>query len=396
MKTPKTLLAGALLALSAPAAAIDPGNADAALDAIIAREMDEAGMVGVGAAIIVDGKVAWMKGYGQADRERGLPFTPRTVMNIGSISKTFTGVAMLQAVEDGRLDLDAGIGRYLPFKVANPHWPAAAITLRQLATHTSSIADRWPVYSATYHYDGETPEPLGAFLAGYLAPGGKDYAPENFLEGKPGTHREYSNIGAGLAGYVVEQATGQTLGAYAKQRIFAPLGMRDTAWSLAGVDRARHARLYVAQDGLSIPIPLYEGTTYPDGGVRTSVADLSRFFVALLGDGSVDSRRILAKASVAELRRFQFDAANKPDNVDLAEKNSGLFWATKFNTSRVGHGGSDPGLKTEMLANRTGDIGVILFTNTSLGEEGGGHYVAIFRALWARAEQLKASPNPGG
>jgi CubicO group peptidase (beta-lactamase class C family) len=134
-----------------------------ALDSFIVQRMDEAGIIGLGAAIIVDKKVAWMKGYGFADRERAVPYTPDMVMNIGSISKTFTGVALMSAVEDGKFSLDEDINSYLPFKVVNPHYSDEKITLRRLATHTSGITDRWSVYKDTYHYSGDAPEPLGSF-----------------------------------------------------------------------------------------------------------------------------------------------------------------------------------------------------------------------------------------
>jgi CubicO group peptidase (beta-lactamase class C family) len=358
------------------------------IDAFIAQKMDEAGIVGLGAAVVVDGKVAWVKGYGFADQRRAVPFRPHTVMNIGSISKTFTGVALMRAVQEGKLSLDDDVNDHLPFRVTNPHHPDGKITLRHLATHTSGITDRAPVYNATYHY-GDAPEPLGAFLKGYFVPGGKDYSRDNFLNAKPGTQREYSNIGAGLAGYIVEIAVGEKLDAYAKKRIFTPLRMNDTAWSLAAVDPARHAKLYVAQKGLAIPIPLYEGTTYPDGGVRTSVADLAKLFIALLNDGDCEGTRILDKSSVAEMLRFQFTAANKPDNVDLAEHNSGIFWRTKFNVTRIGHGGSDPGVQTEMLATLSKDVGVILFSNTSLSDEELRPFYAIVNELFAYGETLK-------
>jgi hypothetical protein len=77
------------------------------------------------------------------------PFTPGTIMNVGSIAKPITGVAMMRAVQEGRLSLDAEISTYLAFKVVNPHHPDAPITLRHLATHTSSITDRWEVYRDT-------------------------------------------------------------------------------------------------------------------------------------------------------------------------------------------------------------------------------------------------------
>ncbi len=346
--------------------------------------------MGLGAAVIVDKKVVWMKGYGFADPRRGVPFRPDTVMNIGSISKTFTGVALMQAVQDGKLSLDENINTYLPFQVSNPHQANAKITLRHLATHTSGITDRTSVYRATYHY-GDAPEPLGEFLKGYFVPGGKDYSKDNFLAKMPGTHREYSNIGAGLAGYIVEIAVGEKLDTYAKKRIFTPLGMNDTAWSLAAVDPAKHSKLFVAQKGLTIPIPLYDGTTYPDGGVRTSVADLSKFFIALLNDGTYQGTRLLDQSSVDEMLRFQYTDTNKPENIDFQQdpKNSGIFWSTKFNVTRIGHGGSDPGVQTEMLANLSKDIGVILFSNTSLAGEELGPFYAIFRELWKHGETLK-------
>jgi CubicO group peptidase (beta-lactamase class C family) len=339
---------------------------------------------------MVDGKVVWMKGYGHADQAKRVPFTPDTVMNIGSISKTVTGVALMRAVQEGRVSLDADVNTYLPFTVVNPHFPKERITLRQLATHTSGITDRWAIYKDTYHYGDDAPEPLGAFLESYFVPGGTSYAAENFLAKKPGTYREYSNIGAALAGYIVELATGEKLSDYTRRSIFTPLGMRNTGWSLSQMDKSLHSTLYVAQDGMTIPIPSYALTTYPDGGLRTSVSDLSRLFVALLNDGVYEGVRVLDKRSVDEMLRFHYTEANKPDNVNLKEKNSGIFWSTKFNVTLMGHGGSDPGVKTEMLSSLSRDVGVIVFANTSVSGEEARSYVNIFQALWKHAEAMKA------
>ena len=170
------------------------GN-DGEIDRFIEQRMSETGIAGLGAAIIVHKKVVWMKGYGFADMARAVPFTPDTVMNIGSISKTFTGAALMHAVQEGKLSLDEDINTYLPFKVVNPHDPNGRITLRHLATHTSGITDRWAIYAGTYHY-GDAPEPLDEFLKSYFIPGEAGYSKDNFLNVKPGTHREYSNIGA--------------------------------------------------------------------------------------------------------------------------------------------------------------------------------------------------------
>ena len=176
---------------------------DATLDAVISKQMDDAGIMGVGAAIIVNGRVAWMKGYGFADHDRTRDFTPDTIMPIASVSKTFTGFAMMKAIEEGRLSLNDDINTYLPFRVINPHNPDAVITLWNLATHTSGITDRWEVYRSTYRYGGEQPMPLSDFLESYLTPDGALYSDENFLNSMPGARREYSNAGAALAGLVI-------------------------------------------------------------------------------------------------------------------------------------------------------------------------------------------------
>lgn len=390
MRRTMTLIAA--LWLSVPALAEPAAEAAAAaLDRVIEEKMAEAGIQGLGAAVFVDREVVFQRGYGFADWQRQRPFTVDTIMNIGSISKPFTGVAMMRAVQEGKLSLDADINEFLPFRVKNPHHPDEKITLRHLATHTSGIADRSEVYAATYHYGGDAPEALGAFLEGYFVPGGKTYSAENFLKAKPGSQRAYSNIGAGLAGFVVERAVGEKLNVYTRKHIFEPLGMKGSGWFLSEVDLANHSTLFVAQNGLSIPIPLYGGTTYPDGGVRTSVADLSRFFVALLNGGEYRGARILEAGMAAEMLKFQFTDAWRPENYPASEGNSGLFWRTRFNGQRIGHGGSDPGVQTEMFSDLAKEVGVILFINTSTSGDAQRAAGAISDALWKHGETLRAS-----
>lgn len=393
------LIAIAIALLPGHPALAEPETAAGAepLDLRIEQQMAQAGIVGLAAAIIVDRKVAWMKGFGFADRARATPFTPDTVMNIASISKTVTGVALMRAVQDGKLDLDRDINAYLPFPVVNPHVPDAKITLRHLATHTSGIIDRQSVYEASYHQGGDAPQPLAAFLRSYLTAGEPLYAEANFLPAAPGRMRDYSNIGAGLAGHIVEIAVGERLDAYTRRHIFEPLRMDNSGWFLADMAPAKHSTLYAARDGEATPIPLYGLTTYPDGGVRTSVADLSRFFIALLGDGEFEGTRILGRESAQEMLRFQYTADDKPDNVNIAGEdsvNSGIFWSSKFDLARIGHSGSDPGVTTMMLADPARTVGVVLFINTSLTGRDNRFPGQIFDALWAHAEMLKAGAGP--
>lgn len=364
-------------------------NTKTSIDSIIQAKMHETGIVGIGASLIIDKKVVWTNGYGYADKENKIPFTPSTIMNIASISKTFNGVCIMKAVEEGKVSLDEDINNYLPFKVINPNYPNDKITLRHLATHTSGIADRHPIYSDHYFYDGKKPEPLGEFLKNYFVEDGKHYSNENFYNAKPGANRGYSNIGAGLAGYIIELQTGQKLNDYAKKYIFKPLKMLNTGWALSEIKIENHSKLYKKQGDTIEQVQFYEVTTYPDGGVRTSINELSKFFISLLNEGKFKKARILKSETVEEMLRFQYTETNTPENVNFKKLNQGIFWATKLGATRIGHNGSDPGVRTFMLSDLTKEIGVIIFFNTELNEEHERKYFDIYEELYKYGQDLK-------
>jgi CubicO group peptidase (beta-lactamase class C family) len=367
-------------------------QSDSSIDSLLTAKMKEAGIVGMGATIILNKKLVWSNGYGFADKEKKIPFTTSTIMNIGSISKTFTGVCLMKAVEMGLLNLDEDINSYLPFKISNPNFPEERITLRQLSTHTSSLADRHPFYSeANYFSEGKQPEPLGEFLKNYFTATGKYYSKENFLNNTPGSYRDYSNIGAALAGYIVELKTGKKLPQFSRDIIFVPLGMKNTGWLLSEVDLSRHSKLYEKTDTSFNNIPLYEQTTYPDGGVRTSVKELSKFFISLLNDGKYGRAQLLKTETVQEMTRFQFTETSKPNNVKHTQLNSGIFWATKIGATRIGHNGSDPGVRTFMLSDLNKEIAVIVFFNTSLTEDKEGKYFEIYEELYKYGKILRST-----
>jgi CubicO group peptidase (beta-lactamase class C family) len=383
------LLAGAAASPAAaqspapPAPTPTPVPSAATIDALVAAKMEEIGFMGVAGMVFVDGQEVWSKGYGHRDYLRTQPFTTRTPMTIGSITKTFTGVAMMRLVGEGRLDLDADVNRYLPFRVRNPRFPETPITLRMIATHTSGIADRWEAYRETYLFGGESSESLADFLTSYFAPEGRRYSADNYTTAAPGAEREYSNIGAGLVGFVVERLTGERLDAYTRRHIFTPLAMRSTGWFLRDLPIAELSTQFVAVDGWAIPVPRYEGTNYPDGWVRTSVQDLSRFFLALLQHGELAGARILARREADEMTRFQFSGPDFPKGYGPGEGNTGLFWRTRHNGAYMGHGGSDPGVQTLMLATLDRRVAVVLFSNTSGASAVSRAFDEIFRALVA-------------
>lgn len=361
----------------------------AQLETLIRSRMGEAGLMGLAGIVLVDGKVVWSNGLGYRDAECLKPFTADTPMNVASITKTVTGVAMMQLVAEGKLALDADINRYLPFPVRNPRFPETPITLRMLATHTSSIKDRWEVYRTLYRFGGDPVEPLGKFLADYFTKGARLWSEDNYLATAPGAEREYSNIGAGLVGHIIERVTGERLDAYTKRRILSPLRMSASGWFLRDFRPGALSTLFVGQGGLSIPIPQHGGTTYPDGGLRASVNDLSRLFRALLNRGALEGVRILPEREADEMLRFQFSGPKYPTGYGPGEGNSGLFWRTKFKGTRMGHGGNDPGVQAEMLTSLDRRVAVVVMSNTSVSGEDGRAFGEIFMALWGYGESQR-------
>jgi hypothetical protein len=136
------------------------------------------------------------------------------------------------------------------------------------------------------------------------------------------------------------------LNVFGRKIIFKPLKMQNTGWSMGEINLARHSRLYEQKGDSIVSVPLYEGTTYPDGGVRSTVEDLSKFFIMLLNDGNYQGKQLLSKEAAKEMLRFQYTNDNKPENIpDITKLNSGIFWSTKLGGRRIGHKRFRPGDK---------------------------------------------------
>ena len=390
-----TAAAAAGLAFSgAPLRAQSPTfPTNAALDALVAKQMAEAGIMGLAAAVIVNRQVVWMKGYGFADWQRTRPFTPATIMNVGSIAKPFTGVAMMRAVQEGKLSLDEDINRYLPFRVVNPHHPTEKITLRHLATHTSGITDRWEVYSRAYHYGGDSPEPLGAVPRAVLRARRQELLARQL-------HRRQ----AGRASRVL-QHRGRP------GRVHRRARRRRAAERLHA-----QARLHAAADDGHRVVPVRGGPRESLHAVRLAERltdshpalrphDLSGWRRPHLGRGSLEvlhrpaeRRRVSGRAhpgrpdgrgdAALPVHRRQ-SAGELPGRgrqlrallADEVQRNAGRARRQRSGASRRTCSPIPPG-----------EVGVVLLVNTSTSTEGPGQkaYSDVFNALWKYAESLRA------
>jgi CubicO group peptidase (beta-lactamase class C family) len=340
-----------------------------------AEQLLAAGAAGFAMATIDKNGVLWSSSRGYADLASQKPMTADTVLNVASISKTVTGTSLMMLVEQGKLDLDRDVNDYLPFTVRHPAHPDIPITTRQLLTHSSAISDREAIYySETVYFPGaDNPISLGEFVQAYLSVDGRYYAPENFAGYPPGVQSQYSNVAYGLAGYLVEVISGKPLNQFSAERIFKPLGMKSTGWMLSEIDPDQHARLYEWKSEESVPVEWYGLATWPDGGMRTSVADLSRFFAAMIGGGEFQGTRIMQEATVETMFQPQFLAGQVLEVVEDGENHQqAITWAYRTGQSgdtAVGHSGGDPGVTTHAYFFPDTGVGAILLVNTSSESE---------------------------
>ena len=356
---------------------------------------------GFGVAIVDRNGTLYQHGFGFADVAARKPYTTRTVQNIGSVSKTLVGLALLKAQELGLLNLDDSINKYLPFRVVNPAFPDLPITLRHLATHTSGIRDNDFYLTKNYYLrpgqplagvamtfeDEQTFIPadsavnLPEFLQNVLTPQGKWYQPKGFLARRPGELYEYSNVGAALAAYVVERAAGQPFHAFSARYLARPLHLRASGWRFADVNFARHSRLYQSP---AVALPYYALTTYPDGGFISSVADMGQYLRELIR-GYQGQGTVLGPASYRELFRPQLAASNFEErnerNPFSESYNVGIFMGFGY-TGFIGHTGGDPGVATLLFFDPKTGLGRVLLLNTSVeGKAGGAALYKIWNTL---------------
>src|SRR5438105_2778730 len=192
------------------------GPAIAAIEKLITRELADKQLPALSIALVDDQAIVWTKGFGYADPDKRMPATPETVYRVGSVSKLFTDIGIMQLVERGEVDLDAPVSKYLPdFKPVNPF--GKSITLRQLMSHRAGLVREPPV--------GHYFDPTGPTLAQTVQSLNSTeliYAPES--------HTKYSNAGIAVVGYALERLKGEPFPVYLKHAVLEPLGLQKSSF----------------------------------------------------------------------------------------------------------------------------------------------------------------------
>lgn len=304
-------------------------------------------------ACIVKGEdIVWRGAWGWADVYHSIPATAETQYMIGSVSKMFTAVAILQLAEQGRFALDDDVSPHLPFELRNPAFPDEPITFRMLLSHQASLASENGHFFETFCFRPYDMAELGAFLA----PTGAGFRPTYWLDIKPSERMGYANIGYELLAYLVERVSGRPFADYVDAEILDPLGMTGTTYS---ADRTTEPAMgYVAALGIPIPLGHYEIGSLGAGGLRATMVDLGRFAAALMNGGACAGTRIVQAETVVEMQTIQaIDPAGLFDY--------GLGWAAFPGGEFGGHGGGAFGCGT-MLRVRLSDRTAVIYSYNRL------------------------------
>ena len=370
----------------APGQPIPPLELEAFVDTTVRLGMDEGHVAGVAVAVVQGGRVVLKKGYGFASFDPLRPVDPDTTLfRIGSITKTFTWIAAMRAVEAGKLDLDAPVNRYLPVELQIPDDGfAQPIRMRDLMTHSAGFEDRFA--GIMFVFDPERLVSLESYL--------RDYRTRRVRE--PGAATSYSNYGASLAGAVVGAVEGTPWHDLVERDILAPLGLARTTTREPYPPRAdlpapmaealaRDVSTAFRWNGAThVPREFEFVTPAPAGAISATAGDMARYLLLLLGDGTLDGVTVFGPTAA---RAFRTPMTSYP--VGVGALDAGFFdMLLPGGFHGYGHAGATLTFFSSLLVVPELDLGIFVTTNT---ERGG----ALSNPFPARViEHFYAPPGP--
>jgi len=318
----------------------------AALTEYVGAEMSDKHIPGLSLALVDGDEIVWAQGFGVA--ERGTPAAADTVYRVGSVSKLFTDVAVMQLVERGELDLDAPIETCLPeLAPRNPF--GGAITLRELMSHRSGLVREPPV--------GQYFDPTEPSLAETVASlNGTE------LVYAPGSRVKYSNAGIAVVGYVLERLAREPFAATVQRAVLEPLGLEHSVFAPTPELERRLARgVMWSYDGREFAAPTFQLGMAPAGSLYSTVLDLGRFLTVVFDDGRGPGGPVLQPATLAEMLTPQFAEPGARRGFGLGFAIGELAGHTTF-----GHGGTIYGFATQLQFMKDEELGAVVCANVDV------------------------------
>ena len=348
------------------------------LDALIPSQLRNRNIAGAVVSVVKDGQVLFQKGYGYADVEEKKPVLPdQTLFRPGSVSKLFTATAVMQLVEQGKVDLNRDVNDYLDFAI--PKTYPEPVTLRQLLTHTGGFEETLKNLFVAHESDIK---PLRTYLM-------NEMPARIFL---PGKIPSYSNYGFTLAGYIVERVSGEKFERYIENHILKPLGMNNSTFEqpLPPQLGPQMSKGYLSASKKPRDFEWVQAA--PAGALTTTAADMTRFMLAFLQDGAVDGVSILKPETVRQMetRQFEFDPMLPGLGITFMEY---LIDPVRI----IAHGGDTVYFHSDMILVPDAHLGYFLSYN-SLGKDVGGGRGEVWRSFVNRyfpsAGQTKVDVDP--
>ena len=346
---------------ASPAPELTKADFETFLDALIPSQLRNRNIAGAVVSVVKDGQVLFQKGYGYADAEEKKPVIPdQTLFRPGSISKLFTATAVMQLVEQGKLDLDRDVNDYLDFSI--PKTYPEPLTLRQLLTHTGGFEETLKNLFVAHESDIK---PLRTYLVNEM--------PARIFP--PGKIPSYSNYGFTLAGYIVERVSGEKFERYIENHILKPLGMNNSTFDqpLPPQLAPQMSKGYLSASKKPRDFEFVQAS--PAGALTTTAADMTRFMLAFLQDGAVDGVSILKPETVRLMETRQFEFHSMLPGLGIT------FMEYLIDPVRViAHGGDTVYFHSDMILVPNAHLGYFLSYN-SLGKDVGGGRGEVWRSL---------------
>ena len=337
------LLSTTVLTAPAVRAELPPGNElENFIDPLVDEQMDEYSIPGVAVVVVQGGEILFSKGYGVTEVDTDDPVDPeQTIFDVGSVAKLFTATAVMQLVEQGLVDLDTDVREYIN-GVEIPDNYEEPITLRHLMTHTPGFDERFFLGSTASGPDD--------------IPSLQDSLNENMPPRirPPGETMTYSNTGMALAGYVIEQVSGETFDEYISNHIFEPLGMERSTYAYPADLIPDMAIGHEPMPGPATPMEVWHLNQRPTGGLRTTGHDIARFMIAHLDEGGA----LLEPETTTEMHGTQF-------RLHEGVSGSAIGFIEHENGDRRGvhHGGQWVGFSSMLYLLPDEDVGIFVAAN---------------------------------